>query len=141
MLHAVPPRNDDEEEDTSTRLFTMEQKKDIFKRYFEWVQGGRKHADSPINELVEAYGCSRPYPKRIFDKVLENGTAENGAGVCPYMEREVEAAGAKNQAEIRAAVKAAWAKLTDADCVKISKKVRSNMLKVIAQKGGNFFRG
>ena len=63
------------------------------------------------------------------------------AGVCPYMEREVEAAGAKNQVEIRAAVKAAWAKLTDADCVKISKKVRSNMLKVIAQKGGNFFRG
>lgn len=56
------------------------------------------------------------------------------------MEREVEAAGAKTMDEIRKAVKAAWKKLTDADCVKISKQVRKNMKKVIAQKGGNFFR-
>ena len=77
VRRAVPPRDDNEEEDTSTRLFTMEQKKDMFRRYFEWVEAGKIRADSPIDELVEAYGCSRAYPKRLFDKVLKNGTAEN----------------------------------------------------------------
>ena len=53
------------------------------------------------------------------------------ARVCPFMEREVEKAGAQTAKEIRAAVKAAWKKITPAMCRAIAARVRGNMLKVI----------
>ena len=49
------------------------------------------------------------------------------AGVCPFIEREVEEAGAQTPDEIRAAVAAAWKKITPDMCQKISKRVRVNM--------------
>ena len=61
------------------------------------------------------------------------------AGVCPFMEREVEQGGATTADEIRAAVKAAWKKITPAMCRAIAARVRSNMLQVIKLKGGNFY--
>ena len=61
------------------------------------------------------------------------------AAVCPFMEREVEQSGAQTADEIRAAVKAAWKKITPAMCHAISARVRRNMLKVIELKGGNFY--
>ena len=61
------------------------------------------------------------------------------AGICPNVERFVENSGAVTVEEIRAAVKDAWKAITDEMVVKISKKVRQNMLKVIALKGGNFY--
>ena len=63
------------------------------------------------------------------------------AGICPFMEREVEAAGAETPAQIRGAVRKAWKKVTPEMCENISKRVRNNMLKVtsvIEKKGGNF---
>ena len=62
------------------------------------------------------------------------------AGVCPFMEREVEKAGATTKEQIRSAVKKAWARVTPAMCRRISLRVRKNMGKVIAKKGGNFYR-
>lgn len=53
--------------------------------------------------------------------------------------RFVENSGAVTVEEIRAAVKDAWKAITDEMVGKISKKVRQNMLKVIALKGGNFY--
>ena len=50
--------------------------------------------------------------------------------------RSVENSGAVTVEEIRAAVKDT---ITDEMVGKISKKVRQNMLKVIALKGGNFY--
>ena len=47
------------------------------------------------------------------------------AGVCPFMEREVEDAGAETADEIRAAVAAAWKKLTPEMCKKISNEART----------------
>ena len=41
--------------------------------------------------------------------------------------------------QIRAAVAAAWKKVTPEVCQKISKRVRKNMLKVIELNGGNFY--
>ena len=61
------------------------------------------------------------------------------AALCPFMEREVELAGAQTADEIRAAVRAAWKKVTPAMCVAISHRVRANMQKVINLKGGNFY--
>ena len=61
------------------------------------------------------------------------------AGICPFMEREVEEAGAQSADEIRVAVKAAWKKVTPEMCVRIAKRVRRNMKKVIEKKGGNFY--
>ena len=61
------------------------------------------------------------------------------AGVCPFMERSVEAAGASTADEIRAAVKEVWKQVTPEMCVKISLRVRRNMHKVIELKGGNFY--
>ena len=52
--------------------------------------------------------------------------------------RFVENSGAVTVEEVRAAVKDAWKAITDEMVVKIS-KVRQNMLKVIALKGGNFY--
>ena len=51
----------------------------------------------------------------------------------------MEEAGATSADEIRAAVKAAWKKVTPAMCVKVAKRVRKNMLEVIELKGGNFY--
>ena len=51
-------------------------------------------------------------------------TSHLDAGLCPFMEREVEAAGTETPAEIRAAVKKAFKKVTPELCEKISKRVR-----------------
>lgn len=61
------------------------------------------------------------------------------AGICPFLEREVEESGATSAEEIRAAVLAAWNKVTPDTCEKISKRVRKNMQQVIKLKGGNFY--
>ena len=61
------------------------------------------------------------------------------AGVCPHMERVVEASGAHTLDEIRAAVAAGWKEITPDVCERISMRVRRNMLKVIELKGGNFY--
>ena len=58
-------------------------------------------------------------------------TSHLDAGVCPFIEREVEEAGAQTADEIRAAVAAAWKKITPDMCQKISKRVRVNMKQVI----------
>ena len=61
------------------------------------------------------------------------------AGVCPFMEREIERAGATTAEGIRAVVQRAWKRVTPDMCEKISKRVRRNMQKVIDLKGGNFY--
>ena len=61
------------------------------------------------------------------------------AAICPFMEREVEHAGAHTAEEIHAAVKAAWKRVTPEMCKRVARRVRDNMQKVIAKKGGNFF--
>ncbi|KAJ1634381.1 hypothetical protein T492DRAFT_836919 [Pavlovales sp. CCMP2436] len=58
------------------------------------------------------------------------------AGLCPFMEREVELAGAQTPDEIREAVKCAWEKVTPVICEKVPKRVRRNMKEVIKLKGG-----
>ena len=67
----------DHEEANETRVHADDAKKEIFRRYAAWVASGKKRADSPIDELVDEYECDRNYPKRLYDKVLENGTVEN----------------------------------------------------------------
>ena len=79
-----------------------------------------------------------------FDKIeLAAGKAPDmsqlDAGLCPFMEREVNEAGAETADEIRDAMAKAWAKVTPEMCEKISKKVRINMGKVIELEGGNFY--
>ena len=60
-------------------------------------------------------------------------------GLCPYMEREVEAAGAVTADEIRKAVRKAWKGITRDIITNVMKRVRRNMLAVIENKGGNFY--
>ena len=62
------------------------------------------------------------------------------AGVCPYMERMVEKAGAETAAEIRKAVTKAWSGLNAEICKRIMLRVRRNMQTVMRLKGGNFYR-
>ena len=63
------------------------------------------------------------------------------AGVCKTMEQAVERDGALTPDEIREVVHRVWeAKITPEYCVRISKHVRKNMLKVIERKGGNFYK-
>jgi hypothetical protein len=61
------------------------------------------------------------------------------AGLCKFMEGEVERAGATTADEIRAAVKAAWKKVKPEDCEKIAGRVYDNMGEVMRLKGGNFY--
>ena len=63
------------------------------------------------------------------------------AGVCKTMEQAVEREGASTADEIREVVQRTWnEKTTDEYCVRISKRVRKNMLEVIERKGGNFYQ-
>ena len=57
------------------------------------------------------------------------------------MERRVEAEGAITKAEIRAAVAKAWKELTPEMLGKVAARVRRNMGKIVALKGGNFYSG
>ena len=50
---------------------------DIVQRYHAWTVVGRKRAESPLDKLVEEYGCNRNYPKRIFDKMMATGSLHN----------------------------------------------------------------
>ena len=63
------------------------------------------------------------------------------AAICPFMEREVEHAGAHTAEEIRAAVKAAWKRVTPEMCKRVARRVRDTTCRrsLIAKKGGNFF--
>jgi len=60
-------------------------------------------------------------------------------GAFPFLEREVENAGASTKAEIDHAMQAAWAKITPEICRSIADRVRLNMGKIIELKGGNFY--
>ena len=67
----------DHEEAKETRIHADDAKKEMFRRYAAWIASGKKRADSPIDDLVNEYECDRHHPKRLYDKVLENGTVEN----------------------------------------------------------------
>ncbi len=61
------------------------------------------------------------------------------AGVNLYLKREIRQNRASTAAQQRAAMRAAWEKIPPSTMTNISKRVRRNMLKVIEQKGGNFY--
>lgn len=57
------------------------------------------------------------------------------------MENAVEREGAQTPDDIRKVVQEVWkAKITPAYCLRISKRVRKNMLEVVRRKGGNFYK-
>ena len=102
-----------------------------------------------LHDKAPVYGpCTKdPELLKLFDGGLEMAAGKApdmshlDAAVCKIMENAVERSGAMTPAEIRKAVKKAWKeKITPAYLLKISKKVRSNMLKVIDLKGGNFYK-
>ena len=73
------PPDDDADEDAGEeqRLYTYEEKLDIFQRCIEWIEKGKKRADSPIADLVEQYGCAQRYPNELFKKVKRTGSIDN----------------------------------------------------------------
>ena len=82
--------------------------------------------------------------QELFDEVINQpGKSPDfsmlDAGVFPWMEREVEDAGATTKEEIRAAVKRVWDSLDEDMLGRVAKRVRTNMENVIALKGGNFY--
>ena len=77
---AHPPRDGEDacsNLTSDTRLFSYEVRLDIVQRYHAWTVVGRKRAESPLDKLVEEYGCNRNYPKRIFDKMMATGSLHN----------------------------------------------------------------
>ena len=90
--------------------------------------------------------CSDGTLEELFDGGVEiaAGKAPDmshlDAGVCPHMERAVNAQGAETEAEIDAAVNKVWKKITPEFCTRVSKRVRTNMDNVILLKGGNFYK-
>ena len=82
--------------------------------------------------------------KELFDEVIiQPGRSPDvslcDAGAFPFLEREVEKAGASTKVEIDRATQAAWAQITPGICRSIADRVRRNMGKIIELKGGNFY--
>ena len=61
------------------------------------------------------------------------------AAIFPYMERDQQQGKATTLAEIEETVARTWLKVTPAMCLRGGNRVRANMRKCIADKGGNFF--
>ena len=60
-----------------TRLNPDADKLAIAQVYGDWLKAGRLHDLSPIDDLMEKYGCSRVYPKRCYDKLQRQGSVQN----------------------------------------------------------------
>ena len=60
-----------------TRLYSYEEKRDIFNRICAWKEAGAKNSDSPISALMEEYSCSRFYPLQVYKKVKSIGSLDN----------------------------------------------------------------
>ena len=110
----------------------------------------KKLGPGPISFLHDKASCYEALAKDgtlegVFDEVeVAAGKAPDmshlDAGVCPFIERAVEAEGAETPDEIRAAAKKAWKQVSTPEmCQKIAKRVRKNMKEVIRLKGGNFY--
>ena len=94
-------------------------------------QGRRQGRAGSYNNVATFTICAPWLAECGFDDLeMAAGKAPDmshlDAGICPFIEREVEEAGATTSAEILAAVAAAWKKITPAMCEKISKRVRAN---------------
>ena len=61
------------------------------------------------------------------------------AGLFPWYERNVEAAGARTEDEINTVVKATWRKLTSTNPQRIADRVRRNASSVVRLNGGNYY--
>jgi hypothetical protein len=73
--HTVPTPSTEEK---STRLRSQEMKLDVLRQYTAWVAAGRPYGQSPATALMHKYDCAYSYPKRLYNRVLERGTIENG---------------------------------------------------------------
>ena len=108
----------------------------------------RKLGGEKIAVWCDKAGChfaSIALLKELFDEVIiQPGRSPDvslcDAGAFPFLEREVENAGASStKAEIDRATQAAWAKITPEICRSIADRVRRIMGKTIELKGGNFY--
>lgn len=62
------------------RLRTEDQKLAILQEYIEWVENGKRKADSPISRLMLKYRCAKNYPKQLYDKVKQHGSVKSRFG-------------------------------------------------------------
>ena len=115
------------------------------------MRDGRKHVDSPIKKLMKEHGVGEQYPKRLYDKVLASGSVASkprsgrpelfSPGCWEQMVGIIREFRTKQRvASTRSISSQLTKKITPAYLLKISKKVRGNMLKVIDLKGGNFYK-
>ena len=49
-----------------TRLYSEDDKLDIYNKMCSWKEKGAKMSDSPIPELMEEYSCSRFHPLQAY---------------------------------------------------------------------------
>ena len=74
--------SDEEREDATAEprtrpTYASDQRLAIFRTYANWVAGGKKHANSPMKQLIAKYGCSKNYPKQLYDKVMQYGGVDD----------------------------------------------------------------
>ena len=65
-------------EEKSSRLRSQEMKLDVLQQYTAWIAAGKPYGQSPATALKHKYGCTLNYPKRLFNRMLERGTLQNG---------------------------------------------------------------
>ena len=63
--------------DEATRLHADEVKHEIIKRYEAWLRTGKHKSDSPIAGIVEEFEVHANYPKKLYDKFIQNGRLAN----------------------------------------------------------------
>lgn len=60
------------------RLYPIDKKVDILKKYVKWREAGASHFVSSIPDLKKKYpGMGKNYPKFLYDKMLKHGSVEN----------------------------------------------------------------
>lgn len=83
--------------------------------------------------------------QQIFDEVVMQAARSPDTNCCdaaifPYMDRlQQQECGSGQLDEIRRSTRAAWDKLTESSLLRIANRVRRNMKKIIAMKGGNWY--
>ena len=122
----------------------------VFKKFLDTLKKatdkkfGKKAELTLWMDRASCHKSSVPYAETLFSRVVlqppkSPDFSPLDAALFPFMERDQQQGKATTLAEIEATVAKTWKKVTPAMCGKACNRVRANMRKCIADKGGNFY--
>jgi hypothetical protein len=122
----------------------------VFKKFLDTLKKATDKKFGKKAELtlwMDRASCHKscvPHAETLFSRVVlqpprSPDFSPLDAALFPYMERDQQQGKATTLAEIEATVAKTWLKVTPTMCLRACNRVRANMRKCIADKGGNFY--